>query len=74
MAGETIKIIDMRQLPSPDPQRIGKVDCIVIYEHGAGLRSSVRLPAEDLSDERIKAAVQADLKERSKWLGKILQL
>jgi len=74
MAGESVRILDMRKLPSPDPARLGRDDMIVIYEHGAGQRSSVRLPAEALTEEAVKAAVTRDMEERGKWLGKTLQL
>jgi hypothetical protein len=74
MAGETVRIIDVRKLPSPDPARYGKDDAIVLYELAPGARYSVRLPAENLNEPAIKAAIAADIKERSPWQGKALQL
>jgi hypothetical protein len=74
MAGEQVRIVDVRKLPSPDPQRYGKDDAIVLYELAPGTRYSVRLPAENLTDATITAAIRADMTERGKWQGKQLQL
>jgi len=74
MAGEQVRIIDVRKLPSPDPARYGRDDAIVLYETSPGARYSVRLPAEAMTEATIKAAITADIKERGPWQGKSLQL
>jgi len=74
MAGEVVKLLDVRRLPSPDPARYGKQDAVIVYEVPPNHRGTIRLPAETLSDATIREAVQRDLKERSQWQGKELRL
>ena len=74
MAGETVKIIDTRKIPSPDPKRMGKDDCIIVYETEPGVRSTFRIGAEDLNDEAVAAAIRIDVAGRQAWIGKTIQL
>lgn len=68
------KVLDVRSLPSPDPQRMGKWDKIVVYELSPEHRYSVIMPAETFSDDTLRTAVKADMQERAQWLGKTYQL
>ncbi len=68
------KVIDVRDLPSADPVRMGKWDKIVIYEIDPEHRYSVSIPAETFSDDTLRAAVKADMEARTKWVGKSFQL
>ena len=70
----TVKLIDTRRLPSPDADRLGKFDVLIIYETAAGQRGFVRVPVEDLTDEAIAVAVKADLAERAAWAGREISL
>jgi len=70
----SFQIVDVRKLPSPDPQRLGKEDAIVVYALDPTHHYTVRIPAEELSEETIRQAVRRDIEERSKWLGKTISL
>ena len=64
----------MRRTPSPDPERPGKWDKIVIYELDNGTRDAVVIPEETFSDATLLAAVKADLQEKGQWLNKAFRL
>jgi len=68
------KVIDVQQLPSPDPRRMGKWDKVIVYELDPLRRYSVLVPAETFSEETLRAAVKADLETRAQWLNKKFQL
>jgi len=69
-----IKIVDHRIIPSPDPKRLGKKDVLQVVEvEGAGT-VVVRLPQEDHSDEKLKAEIKAQMEERSKHVGREIEL
>lgn len=72
MADETteFKVIDVRDLPSADPARMGKWDKIIVYEIDPEHRYSVAVPAETFSEDTLRAAVKADMQGRTKWVGK----
>lgn len=71
---ETIKILDMKRLPSPDPERMGKLDRLFVIEAGQGIRLVVRLPDDGFDDDKLKAAVKAELAERGSWIGRQMEL
>lgn len=66
-------VIDVRDLPSADPARMGKWDKIVVYEVDPEHRYSVAAPAETFSEETLRTAVKADMQGRAKWVGKTFQ-
>lgn len=65
-----VKVVDTRRIPSSDPNRMGKYDQLVVYETGPGQRYAVVIPDEEFTEERLKRAIQEDLQERGKWVGK----
>jgi hypothetical protein len=69
-APQEITILDVHDLPSPDPARLGKTDRLVIYSTDAAHRYAVRLPAETFSEDALRAAIRADLAQRAKWTGR----
>ena len=71
---ETFTVVDVRRMPSPNPQRMGKYDQMVVYELGPGQRFVLSLPAEGFTEETLRAAVKADLAERGKWLNREIKL
>lgn len=68
------KVIDTRRLPSPDPERMGKWDTLVVYELDPMRRYSVLVPEDPLTEEALIAAVKADLTEHGRWLEKTFRL
>lgn len=71
---EEIKVIEMRRLASPNPERLGKFDALVVYERPTGDRGVVMVPSEDVSEEAVSEAIRADLSERGEWSGRKLQV
>jgi len=71
---EKIKIVDMKRLPSPDPQRMGKTDRLFVVDAGSGNRLVVRLPDEEFDEDKLAAAVKAELAERGAWIGRELEI
>lgn len=67
-------VLDVRDLPSPDPERLGKWDKLVVYELDPTHRYTIRVPAESFTEEALVAAVKADLEERSQWINKSFPL
>lgn len=67
-------VLDVRELPSPNPERIGKWDKLVVYELDPTHRYTIRVPAETFSKETLIAAVKADMEERSLWVNQSFQL
>lgn len=67
-------IHDLRRIPSPDPQRMGKEDVLVTVLIEGGSYRIVRLPGEDFDEAKLKAAVKVQLAERAKWAGKKLSI
>lgn len=68
------KVIDTRRLPSPDLQRMGKWDTLVIYETDPRNRYSVLVPEDPLTKEALIAAVKADLVEHGQWQNQTFPL
>lgn len=67
-------IRDVRKVPSGLPERFGKFDAIITYQlEGFGVYI-LTLPAEDLTDEKVKLAVQKDVEERKLWIGKEFEI
>ena len=64
------KVFDVRRVPSADPERIGKMDMLVMYELDAMRRYIVRIPEEEFSEDRMKEEIKKDMAEREKFTGK----
>lgn len=68
------KVLSVRNLPSPDRERLGRTDRVIAFEvEGAG-RDVVRLPAEDFTEDKLREAIKALMAERSQWEGKTFRL
>jgi len=74
----TIKILDKREIPSAEPDRVGKFDAMITYQVDTFRTYLITVPQEELTpeaeDEVVKAAIRADLAERERWAGKELEL
>lgn len=74
----TVTIIDKREIPSPDPARVGKLDAYITYQVDPFRTYFVTIPNEKLGkpdeDEVITAAIRTDLAERERFMGKTLEV
>lgn len=70
MPGEKYKIITIRDVPSGDPNRIGKLDVMVVYQKEGQPSNMCTFPKEEESEERIKQAIQETEKRLTEWTGK----
>lgn len=68
------KIVDVRDAPSPDPLRVGKLDRIVTYSIDAYRMYVTRLPAEDFTEEKLKARIKVEMAERVAFIGREIKL
>jgi len=69
---QKVKILDVRDVPSVEPGRIGKIDVLITYQVDPTHIYMVRLPKEEFTDEKVKEAIKKDLEEKRKWVGKEL--
>ena len=67
---KTFKIVDVRRVPSVEPDRIGKYDQLVMYELDAMRRYTVRIPDEGFTEERMVQAVREDILRRFRFTGR----
>jgi len=69
-----IKILDVREIPSGEPGRIGKMDLIITYQVDALRTYITTMPKEEFTEERLKEKIKKELTEREKWLGKEIEI
>lgn len=67
--GHNVTIGNRVRIPSPLPERAGKFDLIIPYSTDTGIRSTVTIPEETISDANIKKAVQDDIAKAQKTAG-----
>lgn len=68
------KVIDVRKIPSPDEDRVGKLDHLVTYQLDPFRTYMVRIPKDTIEADDIKAAVKADLEGIERFTGKEFEL
>lgn len=68
------KLFDVREVPSAEPERVGKYDKLVMYELDPMRRYIVKIPAEEFSEEKMLAAIKADMADRAQYIGKEYEL
>jgi len=69
-----VKILDVRDVPSTEPGRIGKIDVLVTYQLDPTHIYMVRIPKEEFTDEKVKEVIKKDVEEKKRWVGKELTL
>jgi len=69
-----VKILDVRDVPSTEPGRIGKIDVLVTYQLDPTHIYMVRVPKEEFTDERVREVIRRDVEEKRRWVGKELTL
>ena len=77
----SIKIVDMFEIPSGQPERLGKYDVIVTYQDEAMRTRTVTIPREELEGKSdteklatITKAIRAKEAERSAVVGKSIEI
>lgn len=68
------KIIDVREIPSRETERIGRMDKLVTYQFDAFRTYVLTIPAEEFTEEKLKAEVAKAEAERAAWIGKELEV
>jgi len=68
------KIYDIRRVPSAEPERVGKMDKLVMYELDPMRRYVIKIPEEDFNEDAMIKAVQADMADRAQYTGKEYEL
>lgn len=69
-----VKILDMREVPSGEPERIGKYDYIITYQIDPLRTFIVTVPKEEYSEEKLREAIRKAEEERGKWVGRELEI
>ena len=65
----SFKVIDVRRIPSAEPNRVGKLDYLVTYQLDAYRTYMVTIAQDELSEDVIKEAVRKDIEAISRWVG-----
>jgi hypothetical protein len=63
------EIVSVLDIPSPEPTRLGKSDVMVTYRVDPLHSFTIRMPKEDSTPAKIKAAIQADWNTRKEIIG-----
>jgi len=63
------EIVSVLDIPSPDATRLGKTDVMVTYRVDPLHSFTIRVPKEEATTAKIKAAVQADWNTRKELIG-----
>jgi len=71
---EEVTIIDVRDIPSTEPGRIGKIDVLVTYQIDPAHIYMIRIPKEEFTEERLTEAIRKDVAEKRKWIGRKIPL
>jgi hypothetical protein len=69
-----VTILETLDIPSPDAQRLGKRDLLVVYAETDNARHAVRLPAESADEPTVARTIRADLDKRAKFAGRRLSV
>lgn len=69
-----VTILDIREFPATEPDRVGKTNVAVVYQFDAFRTYYLTLPAEGLTEEKVKEAIRKKETERAPWLGKKLEI
>ena len=73
-AGMRVKILDIRDVPSLDPDRFGKLDVLVTYQLDPTHIYIVRIPKEEFSEERLREVIKRDIEEKKRFVGREITL
>jgi len=63
------EIVSVLDVPSPEATRMGKTDVMVTYRVDPLHSFTIRMPKEEATKEKIRAAIQADWNTRKEIIG-----
>jgi hypothetical protein len=69
-----VKILNAVEIYSPEAARLGKKDVLVTYSVGGTRTYLITLPAEDITEDKIIAAIRAAEEARAKIIGKTFEV
>jgi hypothetical protein len=72
--GVTATVISVLDVPSSDPNRMGKMDALVTYRIDPLHSFTIRLPAEGLTPDKIDAAIRSDYAVRKLLINRVVNL
>jgi len=64
-----VEILATVDVPSNSPDRIGQTDVLVTYRVGPYQSGMIRVPKEDFSEAKVKAAIKKDVEAKAKYVG-----
>jgi len=64
-----VTILATVDVPATSPDRMGKTDVLVTYRIGPYQSGMVRIPKETFTEDKVKAAVKADVELKAKYVG-----
>jgi len=65
-----VKILDVREIPSGDPERVGLLDMLVTYQLDAFRTYVTTIPKEEFTEDKLREKIRAELAEKEAWVGK----
>lgn len=71
---EKIKILDIRDFPSTDPRRIGRMDRLITYQIDPYHTYVITIPKDEFTETKLKETIKKDAEERLVWLGKEIEI
>lgn len=56
-------------VPANSPDRTGQTDVLVTYRVGQFQSGMIRVPKEEFSEAKVKAAIKKDVETKAKYVG-----
>lgn len=72
--GVQATVISVLDVPSTDPTRVGKMDALITYRIDPLHSFTIRIPAENLTPDKIDAAVRSDYAVRKQYINRVVNL
>jgi len=64
-----VEILATVDVPAVSPDRVGQTDVLVTYRVGPYQSGMVRVPKEDFTEAKVKAAIKKDVETKAKYVG-----
>ena len=64
-----VEILATVDVPAISPDRMGQIDVLVTYRVGPYQSGMIRVPKEDYTEAKIKAAIKKDVETKAKYVG-----
>lgn len=73
-AKQELEIIDVRSVPSTEPERAGKIDTLITYQLDPQHVYMIRVPKEEVPPEEIDKAVLEDYRRKRGVIGRTISV